>query len=461
VTVHTGTSAYPTIAANGTARNVTPYTVTVAREAICGNQLSFQQAVTYNGGQTVVNTMPLPVGKPISAPVQTRMATGVPAAIPDYYGPGLIVNLPISGVTGTVADLNVRVSLSHSWDDDLVLLLISPAGTVVTLSNRHGSDNDNYVNTVFDDEAATAISAGYPAAWPPFTGSFKPDSPLSAVRGETINGTWKLKVVDVSQDDTGTVTAFGLDVVPSTYQCASVGSGPDLTLSMSHAGTFSVGQTGTYALTVRNANTAASTTGPITVADTLPTGLSYVSGGGNGWTCGAIGQIVTCTNAGPIQPGGSSGFTLSVAVADTAIPAVVNTATVSTPGESNASNNAAADPTSVGCATRPPVGLAVTRGASGELNVTVTAGVPPIKSVEFQLSSGATSHNARIDVPADPSIASIASAGILNQTQDFTLHVGVARVRFVVNRIQSGGFTVPLAVTDGCGSFQTFVGYGS
>jgi uncharacterized repeat protein (TIGR01451 family) len=355
----------------------------------------------------------------------------------------------------------VRVSLTHTWDDDLVLLLISPAGTVVTLSNRHGSDNDNYLNTVFDDEAATAIGAGYPAAWPPFTGGFKPDSPLSAVRGETINGTWKLKVVDVSEEDTGTVTAFGLDVVPATYQCASVGAGPDLTLSMSHAGTFSVGQTGTYALTVRNANAAATTTGPITVTDTLPTGLSYVSGGGNGWACAATGQTVTCSSAGQIQPGGSSGFNLSVAVADTAVPSVTNTATVSTAGETNTANNAAADPTSVGCANRPPVGLAVARGASGELNVTVTAGVPPIKSVEFQLSSGATSHNARIDVPADPAISSIASVGILNQTQDFTLDVGVAQVRFVVNRVQAGAFTVPLEVTDGCGSFQTLVGYGS
>ena len=57
------------------------------------------------------------------------------------------------------------------------------------LSNRNGGSGDNFTNTVFDDEAATAIS---PASRP-FTGSFRPFQPLSAFDGQAIAGTWTLR----------------------------------------------------------------------------------------------------------------------------------------------------------------------------------------------------------------------------------------------------------------------------
>ena len=82
--------------------------------------------------------------------------------------------------------------------------LISPAGTTVRLANRNGSSGDNFTSTVFDDEAATAISAG--AA--PFTGSFRPVQPLTAFDGQTIAGTWTLRVADVAGEDVGTLSAW-------------------------------------------------------------------------------------------------------------------------------------------------------------------------------------------------------------------------------------------------------------
>ena len=81
--------------------------------------------------------------------------------------------LSIAG-SGTIQDLDVRIpDMTHTFDGDLEITLIGPGGSPsVTLVNNRGSSGDNFTNTVFDDEAATAISAG--AA--PFTGSFRPES---------------------------------------------------------------------------------------------------------------------------------------------------------------------------------------------------------------------------------------------------------------------------------------------
>ena len=112
----------------------------------------------------------------------------------------------------------------------------------------------------------------------------------------------------------------------------------DLALAKSHTGVFTVGQPGVYTLVVSNVGSAA-TTGAITIADTLPAGLSYTSVAGAGWTCAATGQAVSCTNAGPIAAGAQSTVTLTVGVAAAAIPTVTNTASVSTPGDNNPANN--------------------------------------------------------------------------------------------------------------------------
>ena len=40
----------------------------------------------------------------------------------------------------------------------------------------------------------------------------------------------------------------------------------------------------------------------MTMVDTLPTGLTYVSAVGTDWTCDAAGQVVTCDLADPLAP---------------------------------------------------------------------------------------------------------------------------------------------------------------
>jgi len=117
----------------------------------------------------------------------------------------------------------------------------------------------------------------------------------------------------------------------------------DLDLAKTHTGSFFVSRTADYTLTVSNVGSA-QTSGAITVTDTLPDTLRYVTASGTGWTCSALGQSVTCTSGAAIQPGGKSTLTLTVQVGPT-IATIVNTATVSNASDANTANNSSTDTT--------------------------------------------------------------------------------------------------------------------
>ena len=164
--------------------------------------------------------------------------------------------------------------------------------------------------------------------------------------------------------DTAPVPRFSESPVPAGAFTVTA-CGVDLAIAKSHSGSFVVGVNGVYTLAVSNVGNGPST-GAITVSDTLPNGLSYVSGTGAGWNCAAAGQAVTCTNPGPLAGGASSSIALTVAVGAAAVPSVTNTAAVSTPGDPNAANNSSSDPTTV---VHPPPDLAMAKSHSGNFVV--------------------------------------------------------------------------------------------
>lgn len=111
---------------------------------------------------------------------------------------------------GTIVDFNFKMeSLFHTYDGDISFYIKSPGGTEVMLSNRYGSSGDNYINTLFDDSAATPISSGTA----PFTGSFRPESPLNVFNGTDIHGAWILRVHDQASSDTGRVNRYCLNII--------------------------------------------------------------------------------------------------------------------------------------------------------------------------------------------------------------------------------------------------------
>jgi chitinase len=152
-------------------------------------------------------------------------ATDVPKAIPDNNPAGGTSTLTLAGAAN-VANLTVTVNITTTFDSDLRGTLTSPSGTVVTLMSRNGGSGFNFVNTVFSDGAATSISSGTA----PFTGTFRPTTPLSAVNGEPLAGAWKLKIVDEAAGDVATLGSWGLDYVPSVPRVCST-AGPSVRIS--------------------------------------------------------------------------------------------------------------------------------------------------------------------------------------------------------------------------------------
>ena len=118
-----------------------------------------------------------------------------------------VINVPTNEA---ISDINVTINIQHTWNNDLDIFLISPAGTIVELSTDNGNDDDdNYTNTVFDQEASTAITSGTS----PFTGTFIPEGDLSVLYGEMSGGNWTLSVDDdLGFVDGGQILGFTIEL---------------------------------------------------------------------------------------------------------------------------------------------------------------------------------------------------------------------------------------------------------
>jgi uncharacterized repeat protein (TIGR01451 family) len=109
-----------------------------------------------------------------------------------------------------------------------------------------------------------------------------------------------------------------------------------LSISKSHTGNFTRGQTeATYMITVTNASAADPTSGTVTVTEMPPTNLTVLSMTGTGWTCPSPGT--TCTRADPLNPGANfPSITVKVNVAENAGSPLTNSVTVSGGGAPSA-----------------------------------------------------------------------------------------------------------------------------
>ena len=133
-------------------------------------------------------------------------ATNVPRPIADLAT--ATSSLVVSGFAGPISDVNVTLNIQHTFVNDLQGFLISPSGTRVKLFSRVGDSGDNFENTTFDDESLPAIATGTA----PFRFSFRPELPLSALDGETANGTWTLEISDMVANDAGSLTGWSLQL---------------------------------------------------------------------------------------------------------------------------------------------------------------------------------------------------------------------------------------------------------
>lgn len=221
-----------------------------------------------------------------------------------------------SSLSGTVVKATVTLNdVSHTFPDDIDILLVGPTGAKTLLMSDAGGSTDLVnVDLTFDDDApallpdSNPISSGvyrptdygtgdtFPAPAPagPYPAS------LAVFQGTNPAGNWNLYVVDDLTGDAGSI------------------GGWSLTLTIS----------------------------PVKVEDTLPPGVAVAGISAPGWTCTQAGQLLTCTYnstmpVGPVSP------ILIQATAPAVTGYITNTAEITHPLDQNPLNNLSASVTLV------------------------------------------------------------------------------------------------------------------
>ncbi|WP_120200205.1 proprotein convertase P-domain-containing protein [Ichthyenterobacterium magnum] len=158
-----------------------------------------------NGTDQLVETDYINVVQGDDCPACVTPSNSTPVAINNTGDFTSTINIA-SG--GPITDVNATINITHTWDADLDITLTSPQGTIVELTSDNGDDGDDYINTVFDQQAANPITGGTA----PFTGSYIPEGDLSTLNGEDSTGDWILTVTDDASGDTGTLNSWSLEV---------------------------------------------------------------------------------------------------------------------------------------------------------------------------------------------------------------------------------------------------------
>ena len=181
----------------------------------CGLPFTIDVAIRSDQGETTVPVTITPTGRP-----GPRERTWRPDWMPKTIAANKYSNHTFHVATeGVIRDVELRIGrLTHARVGGLRLALRPPGDGVVSpvvLADRRGGDGDDFVDTVFDDDAAQPIRAGRA----PFTGRFRPEEPLSRLNGRPAAGFWELYVENLT-DEEGVLDAASVDVIGTPCQDA-------------------------------------------------------------------------------------------------------------------------------------------------------------------------------------------------------------------------------------------------
>ncbi len=125
--------------------------------------------------------------------------------IPDVTTVSYPLDVPIEY---HITDVNVRVNITHTYDADIDMYLVTPWSDTLELSTDNGVGGDNFQVTVFDDEGVNGpVTAGVA----PFNGSYIPEELLAGADGFNAVGTWRLVIIDDVGGDIGYVNCWCLE----------------------------------------------------------------------------------------------------------------------------------------------------------------------------------------------------------------------------------------------------------
>ncbi len=238
----------------------TTYYYYVQSTDVCGNLTTDNNNGSYFTFETGMNVNP------------THDSTDVPKPINDNQT--ITSNIIVSD-DKIIEKVTVKIgNITHTFDGDLDIFLIAPDNTRVELSTDNGSTGDNYIDTIFDDEASTSITSGTA----PFTGTFKPEGSLATLIGKNAQGTWKLEISDDASSDTGTLNSWSLTLRypeqacgPSLeYQSSNITDTCNGTGSGSNDGIIDSGEDVLLQITLYNNGTSNTTGVSATISTSTP-----------------------------------------------------------------------------------------------------------------------------------------------------------------------------------------------
>jgi uncharacterized delta-60 repeat protein/uncharacterized repeat protein (TIGR01451 family) len=328
---------------------------------------SFSFTATGTNGGSVAATFRLTDGASTNGTVTFNYQLGNATRVFSNTAPVIINDLTnatpypsvinVSGLAGTVSKVTVTLTnLSHTFPDDIDMLLVGPAGqNVMLMSDAGGNNFITNVTITLDDAAANAL----PDSDTITNGTYKPTnflladffpapappspygSTLATFNGSNPNGAWSLFIVDDLAGGAGSIgrgwslaiTTTG--VIPAAADLAAgVTAAPNPVIVTSNL---------TYTLVVTNHGPSSAT--GIVLTNFLPAGAIYVSSSAGQGTISTNGGLVLW-NIGTL--GKDAGTSATIVARPTVVGAATNTVAVfGAEDDPNPANNTAAAVTTV------------------------------------------------------------------------------------------------------------------
>jgi subtilisin-like proprotein convertase family protein len=122
-----------------------------------------------------------------------RQSSAPARAIPDNNAAGITdtINIAAAAVIGT---LKITLDITHTFIGDLNVSLQTPAGTSVALHQRTGGSTDNLIQRY----------------------TFTNTPALQTLRGQPIQGAWRLRIADLEAQDVGKLNQWGVKITRQT-----------------------------------------------------------------------------------------------------------------------------------------------------------------------------------------------------------------------------------------------------
>ena len=157
-----------------------------------------------------VNSKSFAIGYSVVSSCATYTFT-TPVVIPDAITTYTTRTITVPTSTGTIADVNFAVGLTHSYLSDVQMEIVSPLSTTVKLFDRSCGNTNNALILNYDDLGGSLACASTTAQ------TVSPFEPLAAFNGQNPQGVWTFRVRDVDATKIGTVDQASITICTKTY----------------------------------------------------------------------------------------------------------------------------------------------------------------------------------------------------------------------------------------------------